>query len=37
MVDSDLERWSKYLNGEIFPWDAPSYPNELKIKSRLKK
>ena len=37
MVDSDIDRWSKYLNGEIFPWDAPSYPQELKIKSRLKK
>ena len=37
MVDSDLERWSKYLNGEIFPWDAPSYPSELRIKSRDKK
>ena len=34
MVDSDLHRWSNYLNGEIFPWDAPSYPNELKINSR---
>jgi GDPmannose 4,6-dehydratase len=37
MVDSDIDRWSKYLNGEIFPWDAPSYPHELKIKSRLRK
>ena len=36
MVDSDIDRWSKYLNGERFPWDAPSYPNELKIKSRLR-
>ena len=37
MVDSDIKRWSNYLNGEIFPWDAPSYPNELNIKSREKK
>jgi GDPmannose 4,6-dehydratase len=34
MVKSDRERWSKWSNGEHFPWDAWNYPNEKKILSR---
>ncbi len=34
MLKSDLERWSKWSNGEHFPWDAWNYPNEKKILSR---
>jgi GDPmannose 4,6-dehydratase len=35
MVKEDLERWKRWLNGERFPWDAPSYPSENRILSRL--
>lgn len=34
MVDKDLERWTEWLNGKHFPWDAWNYPNEKKILSR---
>ncbi|NND87083.1 MAG: GDP-mannose 4,6-dehydratase [Nitrosopumilus sp.] len=34
MVNEDLKRWKKFLNGEFFPWDAPMYPNESKIAGR---
>lgn len=34
MVSSDLERWEKWLNGERFPWDAPTYPDESNIMTR---
>ncbi len=34
MLDSDLERWRKWSNGEHFPWDAWNYPNEKRILSR---
>lgn len=34
MVKADLERWEKYLRGESFPWDAPSYSSEMEIISR---
>lgn len=34
MVKEDLNRWERWQNGERFPWDAPSYPNENKIISR---
>src|SRR3989338_4851795 len=34
MVKADLERWQKYLKGEIVPWDAPNYPSEIDIISR---
>ena len=30
MVEADLERWTKWQNGEKFPWDAPYYINEEK-------
>lgn len=32
MVEEDLRRWSKYLKGEIFPWDAPNYPDDITLK-----
>ncbi len=35
MVNKDLERWKRWLNGERFPWDAPSYPSENRILARL--
>ena len=34
MVTEDLTKWKKWLKGERFPWDAPSYPNEKGILSR---
>ncbi|OGO21369.1 MAG: GDP-mannose 4,6-dehydratase [Chloroflexi bacterium RBG_16_50_9] len=35
MVKEDLRRWQMCLKGEWFPWDAPLYPNESKIMSRM--
>jgi GDPmannose 4,6-dehydratase len=35
MVKADLERWKRWLGGERFPWDAPNYPSENRILSRL--
>jgi len=34
MLESDLERWSRWKKGEHFAWDAWNYPNEKKILSR---
>jgi GDPmannose 4,6-dehydratase len=34
MIQSDLKRWKMYLNGKIFPWDAPNYSHELDTVSR---
>jgi GDPmannose 4,6-dehydratase len=34
MLQSDLERWRNWVNGEHFPWDAWNYPNEKRILSR---
>lgn len=34
MVEEDLHRWERWLNGERFPWDAINYPSEKKILSR---
>jgi len=34
MLDEDIRRWTKFLNGEFFPWDAPLYPEESKIITR---
>lgn len=34
MVNEDMNRWKRWLKGERFPWDAPSYPSENKILSR---
>jgi len=37
MVDSDVKNWTRWLNGERFPWDAPNYPTELSILTETKK
>ncbi len=34
MVKEDLRRWERWLKGEHFPWDAPSYQSEAKILTR---
>ena len=31
MVDEDLKRWKMFLDGKVFPWDAPLYPSEMTI------
>ena len=35
MVDADLKRWNDFRNGKAFPWDAPLYPDESRIITRL--
>ncbi len=35
MVKEELSRWERWLNGERFPWDAPNYPSETKILTRV--
>ncbi len=35
MVKEDLSRWERWQRGERFPWDAPNYPSENKILSRM--
>jgi len=35
MLKEDLKRWKLFLDGKIFPWDAPLYPSETKIITRL--
>ncbi|MFC1917412.1 GDP-mannose 4,6-dehydratase [Chloroflexota bacterium] len=35
MVNEDISRWKRWQNGERFPWDAPGYPSENRILSRL--
>lgn len=34
MVEEDLNRWTRWLNGERFYWDAPMYSSEANIMSR---
>ena len=34
MVDADLDRWSKWIKGEHFPWDANNYINEANLQFR---
>jgi GDPmannose 4,6-dehydratase len=34
MVDSDLKLWTKHLNGEPFPWDAPNHSPDMDIVAR---
>ena len=34
MVNEDLKRWTMFLDGKVFPWDAPLYPNELRLITR---
>jgi GDPmannose 4,6-dehydratase len=31
MVREEVNRWSRWLKGERFPWDAPNYPSEKRI------
>jgi|TARA_B100001750_G_scaffold246303_1_gene268181 GDPmannose 4,6-dehydratase len=35
MLDADLKRWNNFLDGKIFPWDAPLYPDESSLITRL--
>lgn len=35
MVKEDLQRWQRWQKGERFAWDAPNYPNERKLISRM--
>ena len=34
MVDADLDRWSNWIKGEHFPWDANNYINEANLQFR---
>ncbi len=34
MVKEDISRWRRHLKGETFPWDAPSYPDEMRVLTR---
>lgn len=34
MVEEDLNRWQRWLNGERFHWDAPNYTSEINIMTR---
>jgi GDPmannose 4,6-dehydratase len=34
MVKEELDRWSRWLKGERFPWDAPHYQSENRILTR---
>ena len=35
MLDADLKRWNAFLDGKVFPWDAPLYPDESNLITRL--
>lgn len=35
LVREEVSRWERWLNGERFPWDAPNYPSEAKILTRV--
>lgn len=35
MVKADLHCWERWQRGERFPWDAPNYPSENKMLSRM--
>jgi GDPmannose 4,6-dehydratase len=37
MLDEDIKRWNDFLNGKAFPWDAPLYPSESMLITRLSK
>ena len=34
MLDEDLKKWKMFVDGKTFPWDAPLYPNELRLITR---
>lgn len=35
MVNEDLDRWERWQKGMRFPWDAPNYPSEANILTRV--
>ena len=35
MVDEDVSMWKSFLDGKAFPWDAPLYPDESKLITRI--
>ena len=35
MLDEDIKRWGQFLDGKAFPWDAPLYPSESQIITRV--
>ncbi len=37
MLDEDIQRWTDFIDGKKFPWDAPLYPDESKLITRLSK
>ena len=37
MLDEDIKRWTQFLDGKTFPWDAPLYPIKSQIITRLSK
>lgn len=37
MLDEDIRRWKMFLDGNSFPWDAPLYPDEANIITRMTK
>ena len=37
MLDEDIKRWKDFLDGKAFAWDAPLYPSEDKLITRLSK
>ena len=34
MVNAELDKWNRWLDGERFPWDVPNYPSEDRILAR---
>ena len=37
MLDEDVKRWNQFLDGKVFAWDAPLYPDESNLITRLSK
>ena len=37
MLNEDIRRWNDFLDGKKFAWDAPLYPSENKLITRLSK
>ncbi|MDD5472795.1 MAG: GDP-mannose 4,6-dehydratase [Candidatus Methanoperedens sp.] len=35
MIKEEMNRWERWQNGERFPWDAPNYPHEANILTRV--
>ena len=35
MLDEDIKRWTQFLDGKAFPWDAPLYLDESTLITRL--